>query len=37
MVQLCDVNTTDIDDGIRLGCQAGPPDRRAREASSDDT
>lgn len=32
MVQLSDVNTTDIGDGIRFGCQAGPSDRRAREA-----
>lgn len=32
MVQLRDVNTTDIGDAIRLGCQAGPSDRRAREA-----
>ena len=32
MVQLRNVNTTDIGGAIRLGCQAGPPDRRAREA-----
>ena len=35
MVQLRDVNTTDIGDAIRLGCQAGPPDRRSRKAPAD--
>ena len=35
MVQLRDVNTTDIGDAIRLGCQVGPPDRRSREAPAD--
>ena len=28
MVQLRDVNTTDIGDAIRLGYQAGPSDRQ---------
>ena len=36
MVQLRDVNTTDIGDAIRLGCQARPPDRRVREVPSED-
>ena len=35
MVQLHDVNTTDIGDAIRLGCQAGLPGRRSREAPAD--
>ena len=35
MVQLREVNTTDIGDAIRLDCQAGPPVRRARETPAD--